>query len=164
MVEEIIYSMEAPYREKLQVRGYHFGKKEEKTACILGPIRGNEIQQLYICSQLVHALRELEHNGCINNNKGIMVIPCVNYYGMNIGKRFWPVDNTDINRKFPGMDYGDRADRCGCAQCDPGLFLWHPVCIILYAGRFYPPCKNDGDGLPESKSCQSVWITVCCNA
>ena len=32
MVEEIIYSMEAPYREKLQVRGYHFGKKEEKTA------------------------------------------------------------------------------------------------------------------------------------
>lgn len=78
MVEEIIYSMEAPYREKLQVRGYHFGKKEEKTACILGPIRGNEIQQLYICSQLVHALRELEHNGCINNNKGIMVIPCVN--------------------------------------------------------------------------------------
>ncbi len=107
MVEEIIYSMEAPYREKLQVRGYHFGKKEEKTACILGPIRGNEIQQLYICSQLVHALRELEHNGCINNNKGIMVIPCVNYYGMNIGKRFWPVDNTDINRKFPGMDYGD---------------------------------------------------------
>ena len=50
MVEEIIYSMEAPYREKLQVRGYHFGKKEEKTACILGPIRGNEIQQLYICS------------------------------------------------------------------------------------------------------------------
>ena len=59
MVEEIIYSMEAPYREKLQVRGYHFGKKEEKTACILGPIRGNEIQQLYICSQLVHSLCQL---------------------------------------------------------------------------------------------------------
>lgn len=40
-----------------------------------------------------------------------MVIPCVNYYGMNIGKRFWPVDNTDINRKFPGMDYGDTTER-----------------------------------------------------
>ena len=60
---------------------------------------------------LASALRELEHNGCINNNKGIMVIPCVNYYGMNIGKRFWPVDNTDINRKFPGMDYGDTTER-----------------------------------------------------
>ena len=40
-----------------------------------------------------------------------MVIPWVNYYGMNIGKRFWPVDNTDINRKFPGMDYGDTTER-----------------------------------------------------
>ena len=43
MVEEIIYSMEAPYREKLQVRGYHFGKKEEKTA---KPVKSEELKTL----------------------------------------------------------------------------------------------------------------------
>ena len=156
MVEEIIYSMEAPYREKLQVRGYHFGKKEEKTACILGPIRGNEIQQLYICSQLVHALRELEHNGCINNNKGIMVIPCVNYYGMNIGKRFWPVDNTDINRKFPGMDYGDTTERIAAG-------VLSAIRDYLYDRRICAACQNDGNRISECITCQSVRYALCCS-
>lgn len=107
---DILYEMDAPYRETMQVKGYRFGKGE-KSACILGPIRGNEIQQLYICSQLVRALKEIEHNGCLNTNKEIMVVPCVNYFGMNISKRFWPVDNLDINRKFPGTDYGDTTER-----------------------------------------------------
>ena len=59
MREQIIYSMKAPYREDFRIKGYSFGKGM-KSACILGPIRGNEIQQMYICSQLVKALRELE--------------------------------------------------------------------------------------------------------
>ncbi len=110
MREQIIYSMKAPYREDFQIKGYSFGKGM-KSACILGPIRGNEIQQMYICSQLVKALRELERNGCIINNKEIMVVPCINYYSMNVGRKFWPVDNTDINRMFPGSDYESTSSR-----------------------------------------------------
>ena len=110
MREEIIYSMKAPYREDFRIKGYSFGKGM-KSACILGPIRGNEIQQMYICSQLVKALRELERNGCIINNKEIMVVPCINYYSMNVGRKFWPVDNTDINRMFPGSDYESTSSR-----------------------------------------------------
>ena len=110
MREQIIYSMKAPYREDFRIKGYSFGKGM-KSACILGPIRGNEIQQMYICSQLVKALRELERNGCIINNKEIMVVPCINYYSMNVGRKFWPVDNTDINRMFPGSDYESTSSR-----------------------------------------------------
>ena len=110
MREQIIYSMKAPYREDFRIEGYSFGKGM-KSACILGPIRGNEIQQMYICSQLVKALRELERNGCIINNKEIMVVPCINYYSMNVGRKFWPVDNTDINRMFPGSDYESTSSR-----------------------------------------------------
>lgn len=40
-----------------------------------------------------------------------MIIPCVNYYSMNIGKRFWTMDNTDINRMFPGYDLGETTQR-----------------------------------------------------
>lgn len=108
-VEEI-YTLKSPYREDLQIKGYRFGKGDP-AACIVGPIRGNEIQQLYICSQLVRILKELESNSCISAGKEILVIPCMNYYGMNMGKRFWPVDNTDINRMFPGREQGDTTAR-----------------------------------------------------
>lgn len=102
--------MSTAYRDKMEVRAFTFGKGE-KSACIFGPLRGNEIQQLYICGQLVHALKQLESNGCVCSGKEIMVVPCVNNFGMNVGNRFWPVDNMDLNRKFPGTDYGDTTDR-----------------------------------------------------
>ncbi|MCD8022075.1 MAG: M14 family metallopeptidase, partial [Lachnospiraceae bacterium] len=43
--------------------------------------------------------------------KQILVIPCVNPYSMNIKKRFWSIDNTDINRMFPGYDQGETTQR-----------------------------------------------------
>lgn len=110
MKKEIIYSLKAPYRDELRVSGYRFGKGE-KAACIVGAIRGNEVQQLYICSQLIKALTELEEKGAIVNNNEILVIPSVNHYSMNIKKRFWALDNTDINRMFPGEAEGETTQR-----------------------------------------------------
>lgn len=107
---EEIYRVEAPYREDMVIKGYRFGRGD-KAACILGPMRGNEIQQLYICSQLVRVLKELEGNGCISAGKEVMVIPVVNSYTMNVGKRYWGVEDVDINRKFPGSSSGEAAAR-----------------------------------------------------
>lgn len=110
MKKEIIYSMKGPFREELKVKGYKFGEGE-KTACIIGAIRGNEIQQLYICSQLIKVLKELESKGAINTDNEIMVIPTINPYSINIGKRFWPGDESDINRMFPGNVAGETTER-----------------------------------------------------
>ena len=110
MIKDIIFSLKSPYRDELKVTGYRFGKGE-KAACIIGAIRGNEIQQLYICSQLVDALRKLEEKGHISKNNEILIIPSVNNYAMNIGKRFWALDNTDINRMFPGYTQGETTQR-----------------------------------------------------
>ena len=63
-------------------------------------MRGNEVQQLYTCSQLIKELKKLEKRGAITRDNEILVIPCINNYAMNIGKRFWTSDNTDINRMF----------------------------------------------------------------
>ena len=98
MKKEIIYSLKGIYREDYQIEGYRFGGGE-KSACIVGALRGNEIQQLYICSQLVKALKELEAHGAISHNHEILVIPSVNRFSMNVGKRFWPTDNSDIDEK-----------------------------------------------------------------
>ncbi len=110
MRKEVFYSLKAPYRDELRIMGYHFGQGE-KAACIVGSTRGNEVQQLYVCSQLIKALKELEAHGNIAANKEILVIPSVNHYSMNIGKRFWAVDNTDINRMFPGYNRGETTQR-----------------------------------------------------
>ena len=92
------------------IRGYSFGKGDP-AACILGSERGNEVQQMYICSQLVKALKELEANGCVNAGKKILVIPVINALGMNVDRRFFGLENQDINRMFPGKEHGDTTDR-----------------------------------------------------
>lgn len=110
MHKEELYRVRFPYREDMVIQGFRFGKGDP-TACILGAIRGNEIQQMYICSQLIRELKELEMNGCINAGKSILVIPVVNGTGLNISKRFFGVEDVDINRDFPGKDDGDTTDR-----------------------------------------------------
>lgn len=102
--------MKSLYRDDLRIFGYEFGKGS-KTACIVGATRENEIQQVFICSQLVKRLKELEAEGAINNGNSIMVIPSINPFSMNIGKQFWPTDNTDINRMFPGYNLGETTQR-----------------------------------------------------
>ena len=101
-----LYRLKGLYREDFVVEGYRFGG-EENSACIVGALRGNEMQQLYICSQLIKVLKELEAHGAITHGHGILVVPTANSYSMNVGKRFWAVDNIDINRTFPGDLRGD---------------------------------------------------------
>ena len=39
MKKEVIYTLKSPYRDDMRITGYSFGKGE-KTACIVGAIRG----------------------------------------------------------------------------------------------------------------------------
>ena len=110
MKKETIYEIKSLYRDDFRVTGYRFGEGK-KAACIVGSSRGNEIQQLYVCSQIVRALKELERDGCIQEENEILVVPSMNPYSMNIQKRFWQTDNTDINRMFPGYDEGETTQR-----------------------------------------------------
>ena len=73
MKKDIIFSLSSPYRDDFRVAGYRFGKGE-KSCCIIGALRGNEIQQLYMCSQLVRALDLLEKKGCITYDREILII------------------------------------------------------------------------------------------
>ena len=110
MQKEILFTLKSPYRDDLRIQGYRFGKGE-KAACIVGALRGNEVQQLYVCSQIVKTLSELERRGSIVHNKEILVSPSVNSASLNIGSRFWAMDKTDINRMFPGYNMGETTQR-----------------------------------------------------
>lgn len=127
MLEETLFAMDMPYRQSMQVKAFSFGMDErgrllggrdaadpadfEKTACFVGSMRGNEVQQTFICGQLVRKLRDIESEGDLVPGKRIMVVPCVNPASMNTGKRFWVGDDTDINRMMPGYDAGETTQR-----------------------------------------------------
>ncbi|MCM1499914.1 MAG: M14 family metallopeptidase [Clostridium sp.] len=110
MNKRIIYELKGLYRDTFRVTGYEFGTGN-KSVCIVGSSRGNEVQQMYCCSQLVKKMKQLEDEGRIAEGHKILIIPSINPYSMNIQKRFWPTDNTDINRMFPGYDLGETTQR-----------------------------------------------------
>lgn len=110
MKKRVIYSIKGLYRDDFRVTGYEFGKGK-KSICIVGSMRGNEVQQLYCCSQLVKKFKQLEAEGRIATGHKILIIPSCNPYSLNIQKRFWPIDNTDVNRMFPGYNLGETTQR-----------------------------------------------------
>lgn len=114
MKKEVIFSLSGLYRDDFRITGYRFGSGKP-SCCVIGAIRGDEVQQLYVCGQLVKALREIEKNGEIAEGNEILVIPSLNSYSMNINRRFWCLDNTDINRQFPGDADGETTERIAAA-------------------------------------------------
>ena len=58
MRKQVIYSVQSPYRQPMEILGFRFGKGE-KALCVVGAMRGNEVQQMYVCSLLVRRLKYL---------------------------------------------------------------------------------------------------------
>ncbi len=114
MKREILHTLETPYRQRFQIEGFRFGSGEKACAVVAG-LRGNEVQQMYVCARLVQRLRQLEEQGAISAGNELLVVPCVNHFSMNVGSRFWAMDKTDINRMFPGYDQGETTQRIAAA-------------------------------------------------
>lgn len=150
MKKNILYEIKSLYRDSFRVTGYEFGRGE-KSACILGNIRGNEVQQLYVCSQLVKRFKEMERAGKIVQGSQIMVIPSANPYSMNIAKRFWPTDNTDINRMFPGYDKGETTQRiaAGIFEAIQGYRFGIQLSSFYMPGNFTPHVRMMKTGFED---------------
>ncbi len=111
MKRKTLFTIDAmPYRQPIPVYGYFFGTGA-KTLAVMGAIRGDEFQQMYTAAKLVQELSRLEAEGRLSKECGLLVIPCAGQFSMNVSHRFWPLDNTDINRMFPGYDKGETTQR-----------------------------------------------------
>lgn len=143
MIENTLFTINSPYRQPLSINGFHFGDTSRKSVCIIGSLRGNEIQQMYVCGLLVKKLKELESKSHLCDNCGILIVPCANYYSMNIGKRFWTMDNTDINRMFPGYHLGETTQRIadGLFQAIQGYEFGIQLASFYQQGFFLPHVK-----------------------
>ena len=62
MKKKTINEIKGLYRDSFRITGFEFGKGK-KSLCIVGSMRGNEVQQLYCCSQLVKNSGSLRKKG-----------------------------------------------------------------------------------------------------
>ena len=68
MKKEILLTVPSYFRDDMNIRLFRFGKGE-KSCIIVGALRGDEIQQLYVCARLVSILRDIEKDGGIISGK-----------------------------------------------------------------------------------------------
>lgn len=129
MIQQTVAEYGLPYRDSFQVRSFSFGVDEQgrvlgegadvdgfqRAICFVAGLRGDEVQQMFICARLVARLSQMERTGAFEPGKMVTVLPCANPASMAIGWRFWPGDKTDINRMFPGYDKGETTQRIAAA-------------------------------------------------
>lgn len=112
MKKELLFSFTSPSRDNLDVYGYRFGvKNADKKIAIISGLNGEEVSGMFACSQLIKFLNEHLAQNINFVNSEILIIPSVNHFAFNMGRRFWPLDNTDINVMFPGYDKGETTQR-----------------------------------------------------
>lgn len=129
MIQQTVAELALPYRDPFAIQSFSFGIDDagkalgegaditgfERAACFIGGLRGDEVQQTFICARLVARLTEMEQAGLLAPGKLVTVVPCANPASMGIGWRFWPGDKTDINRMFPGYGKGEATQRVAAA-------------------------------------------------
>lgn len=110
MKKDILFTLPSYFRDDMNITAYRFGKGE-KTCAVVGALRGDEVQQLYVCARLVSFLREAEKEDGIQPGKSVMIVPTAIGASMNEGSRLWEPENMDINRRFPGDPTGSTTER-----------------------------------------------------
>lgn len=91
------------------------GEGELKIGIASG-IHGDELNGTYVCALLVQLLKELLYEKRVARlYANIKILPALNPSGLNNSIRFWPFDQTDINRMFPGYDKGETSQRLAAA-------------------------------------------------
>lgn len=155
MEKETLFKMRSPYRDDFRIMGFRFGDGEP-TVAIVGTMRGDEIQQQYICSQVVASLMEIEAAEGIAKGNSILVIPSCNPFSMNVSRRFWTMDNTDINRMFPGYDKGETTQRIAAKVFNRLQHFKYGLQLASFyvPGDFVPHVRMLRTGYEDTKTAQ----------
>ncbi len=163
MKKEIIYSMKSPYRDEFKITAYRFGEGK-KSVAIIGAMRGDEIQQQFVASQLVDRFKHLEDNLLLTPGYEFLIIPTANHYSLNIGKRFWSLDNTDINRMFPGYDKGETTQRIAAAifEAIKGYEYGIQLASFYIPGDFIPHVRMMSTGYEDIESARMFGLPYIC--
>ena len=105
MKKDILFTLPSYFRDDMNIMAYRFGKGE-KTCAVVGALRGDEVQQLYVCARLVSFLREVEKEDGVQPGKSVMIVPLTSFY--QPGSFVPHVRMMDTGRQNPdlGCEFG----------------------------------------------------------
>ncbi len=106
--------MTAPVRDPFEIPYHDIGDPSvPPRLALVGGIHGNELNGIYVLAHLARFLDAVarEERTPIRLDGRVIVVPAVNVLGVNVRRRAWPFDGTDINRMFPGYDAGETTQR-----------------------------------------------------
>lgn len=121
----VIFSLDAPYRGRYDLHRLTFGSGSPTVAIVAG-LHGTELNGIHAVHLLVSRLRVQRPKGTVH------LLPVVNTFGVDEGRKRWPFDDQDINRAFPGNPKGSAAERIAHA------LLAHTdadVCVDVHSGN-----------------------------
>ena len=115
MKTETFFTIEMPYRERMEIRRTVFSGGGGSRLAVVAGIHGDELEGLYVCHRLAAWLDELQRS-CPGGLLGsIELYPAVNTLGLDTLTRGLPVFDTDLNRAFPGSAGGPLPERLAAA-------------------------------------------------
>ena len=120
---EKIITITLPSGGSSTINRWRFGTGASPRISIVAGIRGDTPEGMRVAYSLMQALGRLESTleGTID------VYPCVNPLAAEQGRRFWPFFEVDLNRLFPGKEFGHPPDRVAhrLVQCVQGSdYVW----------------------------------------
>lgn len=113
-MKEKIFSLQPPLGEPVDLyKNVWEGGTFRETLSIVGGLQGDQLNGLYIASQLCRFLQRVEEG----REQGyritgrIQLFPLVNMQAVQSGSRLWPYDNLDPDMAFPGNAKGETTER-----------------------------------------------------
>ncbi|OGW22856.1 MAG: hypothetical protein A3K09_03415 [Nitrospinae bacterium RIFCSPLOWO2_12_FULL_47_7] len=132
-MKEKIFSLQPPLGEPVHLyKNVWTGGSFRETLSIVGGLQGDQLNGLYIASQLSRFLQRVEEGGepGYSITGKIQLFPLVNMLAVQSGSRLWHYDNLDTDMAFPGNPKGEVIERlCDTiykhtAESEYGLLLY----------------------------------------
>ena len=102
------FRLEAPFRGDYVLQRLTFGSGEPVVSLVAG-IHGNEVNGTYALNLLAGVLRVQRPRGTVH------LLPLVNVFGAEEGRKRSPYEDRDLNDAFPGVVDGPPAERIAAA-------------------------------------------------
>ncbi len=112
---ETFFTIEMPYRERMEIRRAVFTGGGGPRVSVVAGIHGDELEGLYVCHLLAAWLERLQRTSPGGLLGSVELYPATNTLGLDTLTRGIPVFDTDLNRSFPGSIDGPLPERLAAA-------------------------------------------------
>ncbi len=104
-----VFRLESPYRGEYVLHRLSFGQGGGPSIAVTAAVHGNEVNGVYAVNLVAGVLRVQRPRGIVH------LLPCVNTFAADEGKKRWPFDDRDLNEAFPGDESGSPVERVAAA-------------------------------------------------